>query len=123
MKGPDRSFLCATGPASRQKHAARIEFRFQKQLCKSGMSSVRSTVIQAHFRVARQFDFVAATTVIDQRNRTDLGICIRRDTNGTAGFDVAIAPAKLDMVSVKVEVRWIDGRQRAERRSTKCGRR
>ena len=80
-----------------------MEFRFQKKLCKSGVSLIRLPVIQTHLRIARQFKFAGATAVIDQRHHAYLGICIRHDTNNTAGLDIAIRSTKLGAIGVKLE--------------------
>src|SRR5689334_12719421 len=63
---PNWIFLHATRPASGQKRTAVvIEFRLQEQLRESGMGLISTTIIQAHLRIARQFDFALVIPVID----------------------------------------------------------
>ena len=98
------------GDASGQKCAAPgIEFRLQKELCESRVGLIRLTVIQTHLRIARQFKFAGAIAVIDQRHRAYLGICIRHDTNSTAGLDIAIPSTKLGAIGVKLGCAFISG--------------
>src|SRR5512132_1805328 len=106
--------LRAAGSASGQECATpEIEFRLEKELCESRVGLIRPTVIQTHLRIARQFKFAGATAVIDQRHRAYLGICIRHDTNNTAGLDIAIPSTKLGAIGVKLECAFISGlRQR-----------
>jgi hypothetical protein len=104
----------AAGSASGQECAAtRIELCLQKQLCESGVGVIGSTVIQTYLRIARQFKFAGATAVIDQRYRAYLGICVRHDTNGAAGFNVTIPSTKLGAIGMKLGCTFISGlRQR-----------
>jgi hypothetical protein len=63
---PNWIIFHAAGPASGQERPALgIKFRFQEQLRECRMGLISATIIQAHLRIARQFDFALAITVID----------------------------------------------------------
>ena len=101
-------FFRAARSASGQKGAIQgIEFRFQKKLCESWVGLIGPTVIQAHLRIARKLGFAAAKAMIDERHHAQLGICIRHDTHGTAGLDLAILSTELRAVGVKLDFRFI----------------
>jgi N-terminal domain of reverse transcriptase len=55
----------------------------------------------------QKIDFATAKAVIDERHHAYLGICIRHDTHGTAGLDVAIPSTELHAVGVKLDFRFI----------------
>jgi hypothetical protein len=80
-----------------------MEFRFQKKLCESGVRLIRLPVIQTHLRIARQFKFAGAVTVIDQCHCAYLGICVRCYTNNAPRIDIAIRSTKLGAIGVKLE--------------------
>jgi hypothetical protein len=66
MNGPNWILLHTTGSPSGQKRTAMgIEFRLQEQLRECRMGLISATIIQAHLRIARQFDFALVITVID----------------------------------------------------------
>ena len=110
MNGEDWLLVRASGPApGHQRAVARIETRFQEQLRKSRMGLIGATVVQTHFRVARQLEFAVTTAMIDERHRAYFSVGIRHDSDGTARLDIAIPSPELGAVGVKLESGFIGG--------------
>ena len=110
MNGEDWLLVRAPGPApGHQRAVARIETRFQEQLRKSRMGLIGATVVQTHFRVARQLEFAVTTAMIDERHHAYFSVGIRHDSDGTARLDIAIPSPELGAVGVKLESGFIGG--------------
>src|SRR5262245_33830919 len=73
------------------------------------MGLIGAAVIQADFRKARQLDFAGSASMIDERDRAHLGICVGRDTDGPASLDVAVQATELGPVGMELVPEFATG--------------
>jgi hypothetical protein len=110
MDGPDRLLVRGPGPpAGQQGIRTGDELRLQEQLREGRVGLVGAAVVQAHLGVAGQVELAGPIPVVDERDQANFRVVVRRDADGQAGLDRAVAAAEIGPVGVEREIVFVSG--------------
>ena len=124
-----RSVSYSTGPSAAETWTAQIGFwsaargrRRASRASGPGTNSVSrnslregrvglvgAAVVQAHLGVAGQVELAGPVPVVDERDQADFRVVVRRDADGQAGLDLAVAAAELGPVGGERELVFVGG--------------